>query len=133
MNSYKSLNIFLILCCVIMILTGDNPPALGMPQMDFTLYGKAIAADKMLTQNDTDYVLTLEINGIELARYVMGSLPSFQDNYVLKVPMDSDPGIPEKGYTGDMAHIFINGIPISENPITVGSPGETISLDISVP
>jgi hypothetical protein len=133
MKYLKPWKISLMLGLVLMLFLYDSQPALSMPQMDFTIYGSARVGDKTLTRSDTDYVLTLEVNGRELVRYVMGSLPSFQDYYVLKVPMDSDPFVQDKAYMGDTAHIFVNGKPVSENPIIVGNPGETILLDISAP
>jgi len=101
--------------------------------MDFTIYGNVRVGDKTLTRSDTGYVLTLEVNGNELARYVMGSLPSFQDDYVLKVPMDSDPFVQGKAYLGDSAYILVNGKSVTENPVIVSNPGETVLIDISVP
>ncbi|RLG90100.1 hypothetical protein DRO34_06200 [Candidatus Bathyarchaeota archaeon] len=121
----------IILCFGLVFLCSDQV-AFAMPQMDFTLYGRATVRGKALRSSDTNHIITLEVNGVELVRYIMGSSASYGDYYVLKVPMDSDPRVRDKAYRGDIAKVFINGRPISENPVTIGSPGETVLLDISI-
>lgn len=106
--------------------------AFGMPQMDYTLYGRVKVRGKALTKSDADYTITIEIDGVELARYVMGSSQSYKNYYVLKVPMDSDPQVSNKAHKGDTAQIFVNGYRVGENPFTIGNPGETVLINISV-
>jgi len=100
--------------------------------MDYTLYGRVKARGKALTKSDADYTITMEVDGVELARYVMGISRSYKNYYVLKVPMDSDPQVSNKAHKGDTARIFVNGYPVRENPVTIGNPGETVLMNISV-
>jgi hypothetical protein len=122
-----------ILCFGLVFFFYASQAAFGMPQMDFTLYGQVIVGGKALTKSDTDYTITLKVDGVELVQYVMGSSASYGDYYVLKVPMDSNPQVSDKAYIGDTANIFINGHPVSENPVAIGNPGENVLLDISIP
>ena len=123
---------FIILCFGLVFFC-FNKPGCCMPQVDFTLYGRAMVEGKELTRSDTNYIITLEVDGVELVRYAMGSSASYEDFYVLKVPMDSDPQVSNKAYMGDTADVFIDGQSISENPVAIGNPGDTVLLDITIP
>ncbi|MCK4734171.1 MAG: right-handed parallel beta-helix repeat-containing protein, partial [Methanophagales archaeon] len=101
----------------------------AIPQQDYTIYGTATLNDKVLTAQD-DAVISLEVEGIELVSYTMGDIP-VTDNYVLIVPLDSEPGVPTAAQEGDTAYIYINGIAISEGAQIIGAPGTTVQFDIS--
>lgn len=122
-----------VVFCFGLVFFCFNKPGFCMPQVDFTLYGRAMVEGKELTRSDTNYIITLEVDGVELVRYVMGSYASYEDFYVLKVPMDSDPQVSNKAYMGDTANVFIDGYSISENPVAIGNPGDTVLLDITIP
>ncbi len=132
MTSNRPWKAFIILCFGLVFFC-FNKPGYCMPQVDFTLYGRAMVEGKELTRSDTNYIITLEVDGVELVRYAMGSSASYEDFYVLKVPMDSDPQVSNKAYMGDTADVFINGHSISENPVAIGNPGDTVLLDITIP
>ena len=132
MTSNRPWKAFIILCLGLVFFC-FNKPGYCMPQVDFTLYGRAMVEGKELTRSDTNYIITLEVDGVELVRYAMGSSASYEDFYVLKVPMDSDPQVSNKAYMGDTADVFIDGQSISENPVAIGNPGDTVLLDITIP
>ncbi|MCK4347213.1 MAG: hypothetical protein KAW47_01215, partial [Thermoplasmatales archaeon] len=111
-----------ILCFGIGVVT-------AIPQQDYTLYGTARLNGKVLTAQDDD-VISLEVDGVELVSYTMGDIPN-TDNYVLKVPMDSDPGVTTAAQEGDTAYTYINGIAINEGPQIIGAPGTIVQFGIS--
>lgn len=118
----KIVLIIAILCFCIGVVT-------AIPQQDYTLYGTATLNGKILTAQD-DAVVSLKVDGIELVSYTMGDITS-TDNYVLKVPMDSDPGVTTAAQEGDTAYISINGIAINEGPQIIGAPGTIVQFGIS--
>jgi parallel beta-helix repeat protein len=101
----------------------------AIPQQDYTLYGTATLNGKVLTAQD-DAVISLKVEGMELVSYTMGDIPG-TDNYVLIVPLDSEPGVTTAAQEGETAYIYINGIPISEGAQIIGAPGTTVQFDIS--
>jgi parallel beta-helix repeat protein len=111
-----------ILCFGIGVVT-------AIPQQPDTLYGTTTLNGKVLTAQDDD-VVSLKVDGIELVSYTMGDI-SGTDNYVLKVPMDSDSSVTTAAQEGDTAYISINGIAINEGPQIIGAPGNTVKFDIS--
>jgi len=111
-----------ILCFGIGVVT-------AIPQQDYTLYGTPTLNGKVLTAQD-DAVVSLKVDSIELVSYMMGDI-SGTDNYVLKVPMDSNSGVTTAAQEGDTALIYINGIAINEGPQIIGAPGTTAQFDIS--
>jgi parallel beta-helix repeat protein len=114
--------LFAILCFGIGLVT-------AIPQQDYTLYGTATLNGKVLTAQD-DAVISLKVEGIELVSYTMGDIPG-TDNYVLIVPLDSEPGVTTAAQEGDTAYIYINGIAINEGVQIIGAPGTTVQFDIS--
>ena len=115
----------------LLFVTG-TVPLIARPQPDFTLWGTAYVNGVPLTRKHSEYTISIEVNGRELARYTMGSVPAFGDYYVLKIPMDDDPALTSKGKTGDTARIFINGSEIDEPSFFLGNYGETVQQDIHV-
>jgi len=113
-----------------LLLLAGSISALAKPQPDFTFWGTAHVNGVPLTQSDTDHIITLEVDGIELVQYTMGDMAIYEDYYVLKVPMDDDPMVVDKGQAGDTAFVYINGNPVDENPLTLGNYGETVLQDI---
>ena len=113
----------------LLFLTG-TVSLIAKPQPDFTLWGTAFVNGVPLTQKHSEYTISVEVDGIELIRYPMGSVPAFGDYYVLKIPMDDDPVITSKGQPGDTARIFINGSEIDEPSFFLGNYGETVQQDI---
>ncbi|RCV64773.1 Outer membrane protein assembly factor BamB, contains PQQ-like beta-propeller repeat [Methanophagales archaeon] len=111
-----------ILCFCIGMVT-------AIPQQDYTLHGTATFDDTVLTAQD-DAVISLAVDGLELVSYKMGDIPG-TNNYVLKVPMDSDTSVTTAAQEGDTAYIFINGVTINEGPQIIGAPGATAQIDIS--
>jgi parallel beta-helix repeat protein len=111
-----------ILCFCIGVIT-------AIPQQPYTLYGTATLNGKVLTAQD-DNVISLKVEGIELISYTMGDIPT-TDNYVLKVPIDSDPNVTTAAQEGDTAYTYINGIAINEGFLIIGAPGTPVQFDIS--
>ncbi len=101
----------------------------AIPQQDYTLYGTATLDGVVLTAQD-DAVISLAVEGVELVSYRMGNI-SGTDYYVLKVPLDSDPGVTTAAQEGDTAYIYINGVEISEGTQIMGAPSNTARFDIS--
>jgi len=101
----------------------------AIPQQDYTIYGTATLDGTVLTAQD-DAVISLAVGGVELVSYTMGDIPG-TNNYVLRVPLDSDPGVTTAAQEGDTAYIHINGVAINEGPQIVGAPATTVQLDIS--
>jgi len=99
------------------------------PTQPYTLYGTATLNGKALTAQDDD-VISLKVDGVELVSYTMGDI-SGTDNYVLKVPMDSDASVTTAAQEGDSAYIYINGVEISEGVQVIGAPATVVTLDIS--
>ena len=114
--------IIAILCFGIGVVT-------AIPQQPYTLYGTATLNGEILTAQDDD-VVSLKVEGIELVSYTMGDI-SGTDNYVLKVPMDSDSSVTTAAQEGDTAYIYVNGIAINEGVQIIGAPGNTVKFDIS--
>ena len=115
--------IIAILCFSIGVVT-------AIPQQPYTLYGTATLNGKVLTAQD-NAVISLEVDGVELVSYTMGDI-SGTDNYVLKVPMDSDSSVTTAAQEGDTAYIYVNGIAINEGAQIIGAPSTTVQFDISV-
>ncbi|RCV64771.1 CASH domain-dontaining protein [Methanophagales archaeon] len=101
----------------------------AIPQQDYTLYGTATLEGTVLTAQD-GAVISLAVDGVELESYTMGDIPG-TDYYVLKVPLDSDPGVTTVAQEGDTAYIYINGTAINEGPQIIGAPSTTARFDIS--
>ena len=101
----------------------------AIPQQPYTLYGTVTLNGEILTAQDDD-VVSLKIDDIELVSYTMGDI-SGTDNYVLKVPMDSDLGVTIAAQEGATAYIYINGIAINEGFQIIGAPGTPVQFDIS--
>jgi len=101
----------------------------AIPQQDYTLYGTATFDGTVLTARD-DAVISLAVDGIELVSYTMGDIQG-TDYYVLKVPLDSDPGVTTAAQEGDTAYVYINGVAINEGPQIIGAPSATARFDIS--
>jgi len=101
----------------------------AVPQQDYTLYGTATLDGTILTAQD-DAVISLTVDGIEVVSYTMGDIPG-TDYYVLKVPLDSDPGVTTAAQEGDTAYVYINGVAIDEGPQIIGASSATARFDIS--
>ena len=101
----------------------------AVPQQDYTLYGTATLNGKALTAQD-DAVISLKVDGVELVSYTMGDIAG-TDNYVLKVPMDSDSSVTTAAQEGDSAYIYINGVAIIEGVQVIGAPAAVVQVDIS--
>ena len=115
--------VFLVLLC--------GSQALSTPEKSYSISGKTYVNGVKTTQGDTaDFTIILEMDGVELVSYRMGDHPV--DFYTLLVPMDTDSTIPDKGFPGDKAYIYINGTAIDENSVYIGSYGQTSYLDIHV-
>ncbi len=99
------------------------------PTQPYTLYGTATLNGKVLTAQD-DAVISLKVDGIELVSYTMGDIAGI-DNYVLKVPMDSDSSVTTAAQEGDSAYIYINSVAIDEGVQVIGAPAAVIKFDIS--
>lgn len=112
----------------------------GIPERDYTLWGRAYVDGVALTHNDSGYTVSLLVDGVGLASYVMGSRPVNGDWYVLRVPMSAGERV-GCAQPGDTAYIYINGVLIAEAylepvhqsiafPITIGNPGETVRMSV---
>jgi len=125
-------NIRRIALSVFLIFLTGNGLLIARPQPDFTLWGRAHVNGVPLTRKHSVYTISIEVKGRELASYPMGSVKAYGDFYVLKVPMDDDPVISDKGRPGDTARIFINGRESDEPSFSLGNYGETVREDIHV-
>jgi len=114
---------------IIAILCFTTGVVTAIPQQSYKLYGTATLNEEVLRAFDDD-VISLKVDGVELVSYTMGDIPT-TDNYVLKVPMDSDPSVTTAAQKGDTAYIYINGIAINEGPQVIGAPGTTVQHEIS--
>jgi hypothetical protein len=108
-------------------VTADDMP----PVLPFTFYGTASVNGTPLTQADTAYSVSLYVDGVELVSYSMGDYPAAGDSYKLEVPMDYEPAVTDKGYPGDTAYVYINGVEVDESPLTLGGYGITVPQDIN--
>lgn len=117
---------------------GKDPS--GIPDREYTLWGNVYVDGIVLTSADTAYTISLQVDGIELASYVMGSDAIYSDWYILRTPISAGE---QSGYaqTGDTAYIYVNDVLLSEAylepthqqvtlPITIGDPGETVRMGI---
>jgi|GEM_PF-1500815 len=127
MISKKRVAVFIL---INLLLLTAGASVFAKPQPDFTFFGTASVNGVPLTQSDTDTTITLEVEGVELARYTMGDNPAAGDYYVLIVPMDDDPTVTNKGFPGDSALVYINDNPVDENPLTLGNFGQTLVQNI---
>jgi hypothetical protein len=118
------------LCVLCLLFVAVSVSVVARPQPDYTLWGKAYVNGVPLTQKHTGYIIRLEVDGTELVRYAMGSIPSYGDHYVLKIPMNDDPSCAHKGHAGDSAHIFINETAVDETPVVLGGYGKTVQKDL---
>jgi VCBS repeat-containing protein len=122
---------------IILLVVFNGVPASAGPGPDIILAGNVYVNDNVepLTASDTDYTVTLEVEGVELASYQMGSEPLNEDWYVLYVPTDNGL-IPHVEYPvgkeGDTAYIYVNGSPVNENPVYLGAAGSQTVLPIHV-
>ena len=103
------------------------------PMIPYSLTGTAYVDDVALTSDDTDYTVSLEIDGVEIASYTMGDNPEMGDDYYLVVPLGIA-GDFLSGFAspGDLADIFINGVLVAESPVTIGAEAGWDVLDIHV-
>jgi hypothetical protein len=118
------------LCVLSLLFVAVSVSVIARPQPDYTLWGTAYVNGVPLTQKHTGYVIRVEVDGTELVRYTMGSVQSYGDHYVLKVPMDDDPSCTQKGHAGDIAHIFINDSAVDDLPAVLGGYGKTVQRDL---
>jgi len=81
--------------------------AFAQPLKDHLLYGTVYINDVALTAEDTDYTVTLKVNGVELDSYTMGSFAS--DEYYLTVHLTEDLNDTTMGHIGESANIYVNG------------------------
>ena len=122
---------------IILLVVFNGVPASAGPGPDIILAGNVYVNDNVepLTASDTDYTVTLKVEGVELASYQMGSDPFNGDWYVLYVPTDNGL-IPHVEYPvgkeGDTAYIYVNGSPVNENPVYLGAAGSQTVLPIHV-
>jgi len=107
-----------IIACAVFLLVflGGSFSVFAMPQPDYTFLGTVSVNGIPLTQADTGYTVSLEVDGVELVRYRMGDNPGAGDSYVLIVPMDDDPAVTTKAQIGDTAYVYINGVEVDESP-----------------
>ncbi len=117
-------------CVLCLLFVAVSVSVIARPQPDYTLWGKAYVNGVSLTQKHTGNVIRVEVDGTELVRYAMGSVPSYGDHYVLKIPMDDDPSCTHKGHAGDIARIFINDSAVDETPVLLGGYGKTVQQDL---
>ena len=94
--TFMAMAVLLVLLC--------SFPALAEPEKPYTIGGEVYVNGKKLTQNDTDYTITLEVDGVELVSYTMGDYAVAY--YTLSVPMDTDSEISDKGFPGNDAYIY---------------------------
>ncbi len=103
----------------------------AVPLSSHTFGGAVYVDGVLLTSEDTDYSVSLEVGGVELARYTMGNYSSY-DGYNLIVPMDTDCSLSSAACEGDEAYVYVNDMSVNENPVEVGAPAGYTVMDISV-
>ena len=109
---------------ILLILAFIAPcTALGkIPEPDNIIYGVA---------REDAAIITLEVNGEQIASYTMGENPNAGVYYILRVPMDAlAPAEPGKAHTGDEGFIYINDDIAPIASITIGERGAIHQLDL---
>ena len=103
----------------------------AVPSSPHTFGGTVYVNGVLLDSGDMDYVISFEVDGVELVRYTMGDYPSY-DGYNLIVPMDTDCSVYGAACEGDDGYIYVGGMPINGNPVTVGASAGYTLADIFV-
>ncbi len=103
----------------------------AVPSSPHTFGGAVYINGVLLNSGDTDYVISFEVDGVELVRYTMGDYPSY-DGYNLIVPMDTDCSVYGAACEGDDGYIYVGGMPINGNPVMVGASAGYTLADIFV-
>jgi len=144
-KAFKINLIFIIILVLCQSLSAKSPPSI--PAQDYTIWGQVYLKDPQqtnsvkLTHNDSGYTISLKIDNVTLASYLMGSDINNADYYVLKVPMSLGISGQNLAKYGDFADIYINDILANEVylepdhtniklPIKIGKFGQTVAMDI---
>ena len=132
------LNYFILICFIACTFLISTVPAFGIPAGTYTHGGTVTVNGVMLTKDDTDYIISIEVEvygpETKVIEYQMGTYPN--DYYTLVVNLDSDQtsGAP---YAGATANIYVNyngqKYPVEQNPITLGDgPNGQTLLNLTV-
>ncbi len=103
----------------------------AVPSSPHTFGGSVYVNDVLLDSEDMDYTVTMEVGGVELARYTMGDYSSY-DGYNLIVPLDEDCSVYGAACEGDEGYIYVNDMPIEGGSVTVGASAGYTLVDIFV-
>ena len=103
----------------------------AVPLSPHTFGGAVYVNGVLLDSGDTDYVVSMNVGGVELVRYTMGDYSSY-DGYNLIVPVDTDCSVSSSACVGDEGYIFVNGVPIEGGSVTVGASAGYTLVDIFV-
>ena len=96
-----------VLGSLLLVLASRSSPCFAEARPDVTFYGTVYVNDQAMTATNTDCTVTVAVDGVELARYTLGSETRYGNHYVLKVPMDDNPKRPKKAQAGDIAHVYV--------------------------
>lgn len=100
------------------------PPAIAIRKPPFILYGTVTEDDRAATLCDRLSV-SLRVRDVEAGSYTLGSNPRYGDHYVLEIPVD------DSFHEGDVARIYVDGVPVQGEPINLGDIGVIRRYDIS--
>ncbi len=103
----------------------------AVPSSPHTFGGMVYVNGVLLDSEDTEYTVSMEVGGVELARYTMGEYLSY-DGYNLIVPMDTDCSVYGAACEGDDGYIYVNSMPINGNPVVVGASAGYTLADIFI-
>ncbi len=101
-----------------------SPSELAVQKPPFVLYGKIIEDGHTLTSSHGSSI-SAKVGSVEAASCVLDSDPLFKDFYFLIVPVD------DVFHTGDIARIYVDGLPTEYDPITLGEMGAIRRYDMS--
>ena len=105
-----------------------------IPDPQNIFYGNLAWQGQPIAAANADVALTIEANGVEVAKYRMGAMPEAGDFYVLSLPIyavDPPDGLILR--PGDRASIHIEkaGVKNYLMSVVVGTRGEVSRLDVS--
>lgn len=67
----------------------SSSAAADIREPDNVYFGSVYVNDRPLTQDDGQYAVSVRLGNIELARYALGAVSQYGNQYVLRVPMDA--------------------------------------------
>lgn len=111
----------------LLVLALAGPANALLPAPDHIIYGTATADGVLVTSGIV--TLELETTGLELARYSLGAVADYGNQFALRVAMDTgSPAAIDQGHQGDPVRIYLDGE--LAGLAILGMPGTAQELDI---